>query len=162
MRGQDRLTTAALLAAALAGQACNAFRRSAPDGPSPVLSPHLVSVAVEYLQPRCQNVVSSCDGPVVFFGSWMRPGGEFNLAAVSGTFVWTGTATGVPVNFPPRDQPYLVRVFDPHLRDTANGGFTPLGLRVGSQIITQLYSPGTPQEAGFIYVDDNGVGHSPF
>jgi hypothetical protein len=55
-----------------------------------------------------------------------------------------------------------VRVFDPHLRDTVNGGATPVGLRVGSQIINRFYLPGTPEEGGLIYVDDNGVGHSPF
>ena len=53
-----------------------------------------------------------------------------------GTLTWTGTVTGVPANFPPRDEPYFVRVYDPHLVETASGGIAASRLLVGGQAIT--------------------------
>jgi hypothetical protein len=139
------------------------FDRAAPDGPTPVAISRGVLVTVEYVQPGlCLNSANRCADPVVFFGSWMRPGQELTLRPVAGTYGWTGTAAGVPVNFPPDQSPYLVRVFDPYLLDTASGGVTAARLRVGGQVLTDVDSPGTPVESGLVYIDDNGVGHNPF
>jgi hypothetical protein len=99
---------------------------------------------------------------VIFFGSWMKPGEEFALKGDPGGFIWRGIATGVPVNFPPRDQAHYVRVFDPHILDSPSGGVTAERLRVGGQILTVFDSEGTPRESGLIYVDENGTGHNPF
>jgi hypothetical protein len=54
-----------------------------------------------------------------------------------------------------------VRVFDPHLVQTPNGGVTAARLSIGGQAIYYYDSAGTPQESGLIYVDDNGVGRNP-
>ena len=153
------LFVAALLPVAWAG----CFHQTGPEDPSPVAVPALVSVRVEYRQIYgCLNVVSPCDGPVTFFGSWMPGGKQIVLTQVSGTAVWTGTVSGVPVNFPPVDQPYLVRVYDPYLRDYPTGGATADRLQVGGQALTQFYEHGTVTEFGLIYIDATGVGHSPF
>jgi len=159
----SRFGRGALLAGALGTGAC-LFESPAtgPGGPDPVALPRFVSVTIEYRQPSCFNVSASCDGSVFFWGSWMRPGNEFALRPQPGGFLWTGTATGVPVNFPPRDQPYLVRIFDPYLLETSTIGFTASRLRVGGQAIVWFDSPGTPEEVGLIYIDDNGQGRSPF
>jgi hypothetical protein len=149
----------ALLPIAL-GAGC--FHQTGPEDASPVAVPALVSIRIEYRQPYgCLNVASPCDGPVTFFGSWMPQGTQIVLSQVS-AFVWTGTATGVPVNFPPVDQPYLVRVYDPFLRDYPTGGATADRLQVGGQALTQFYEHGTFAEFGLIYIDATGVGHSPF
>jgi len=148
---------------ALLAGGCLEITKSVTEGPGPTPFPRLVSVKLEYRQPNaCFNVVAPCTGHVVFFASWMQPGGEVVLSQTPGTFVWTGTVTNVPVNFPPRDQPHLVRVFDPHLIETDTGGVTALRLVVGGQIITFFNEPGTTNENGVIYVDDNGVGRNPF
>ncbi len=76
--------------------------------------------------------------------------------------MWTGVASGVPVNWPPVDEPHLVRVFDPHLVDIADGRRDGARLAVGGQVLTQYDSPGTPQESALVYVDDDGVGRNPF
>ena len=91
------------------------------------------------------------------------PNGEaMFLARDPGTFIWRGTAQGVPVNFPPRDSPYLVRIYDPHLRDLPTGGITGERLQVGREALDHLDSYGTPQEAALVYIDENGLGHNPF
>jgi len=154
----------ALLAAAVLGPGCNAFRRIGPDDAPEVNPPRVVSVTVEYRQPNgCLNVVTTCDEPVVFFGSWMHPGQEFQLKADPGSFIWRGTARGVPVNFPPRDQPYLVRIFDPFLREGPGGGVTAQRLWVGGQLLDKFDTPaGAESESALLYVDENGIGHNPF
>ncbi len=91
----------------------------------------------------------------------MRPGQEIYLQDDPGSLVWTGTATNVPVNWPPNDEPHYVRVFDPHLVNTPTGGVTAARLLVGGQTIYFYDQPGTPKESGLIYVDDNGVGRNP-
>jgi len=123
----------------------------------------VTSVRVEYRQPNgCANATPvACDNLVVFFGSWMHPGQEIYLESDPGSHLWTGIAPGVPVNWPPVDQPHLVRVFDPHLVNTATGGVTAARLLVGGQALTQYDSPGTPRESGLVYVDDNGAGRNP-
>jgi hypothetical protein len=60
------------------------------------------------------------------------------------------------------EEPHLVRVFDPHLVDTETGGVTAARLVVGGQILDSFDQPGTPQESGRVYVDDNGAGRNPF
>ncbi len=153
------------LVAALAflGDGCLEITKSVTEGPPPVPSPRLVSVRVEYRQPNgCVNVSNPCNTRVVFFGSWMQPGGEVLLSESPGTYAWTGTIPNVPVNFPPREQPYLVRVFDPHLTETPTGGVTASRLVVGGQMITFFDQPGTTAESGVIFIDDNGIGRNPF
>src|SRR5262249_17733040 len=114
---------------AVASASC--FHQTGPEDPSPIELPIQVTVTVQYRQPNsCANTTDTCDTRVVFFGSWM-PNGTGVLLTRSTPFVWTGRVSGVPVNFPPRDQPYLVRVDDPHLRDTATGGVTADRLTVG-------------------------------
>jgi hypothetical protein len=154
---------AAALAAGVLGGACYDFHLTGPeDAPSPN-PPNLVSVTIEYRQPQgCVNSRTNCDDKVVFYGSWMRPGDEFNLQRDPGGYVWRGVAPGVPVNFPPRDLPHAVRVYDPHLLDQPNEGLTAERLRVGGQILTVIDSPGTTREAGLIYIDENGQGRNPF
>lgn len=161
MRRLARVITALALAGASGG--CWDFQPDPPEGPSALPTARVVSVTIEYRQPSvCANVVNPCDEDVFFYASWMRPGGEVRLQAVEGSYVWTGTAPAVPVNFPPRDAPHLVRVFDPHLWDTATGGRTAAGLVVGGQMISFIDRAGTSDEYGLIYVDDNGVGHNPY
>jgi hypothetical protein len=139
------------------------FQPDPPEGPSALAPTRTVSVRVEYRQPaHCENAEPvHCVDLVWFFGSWMHTGEEIHLEPVAGTLVWAGTAPGVPVNWPPTDEPHLVRVFDPHLKDTATGGVTAARLVVGGQLLTQYDQPGTPKESGVVYVDDNGVGRNP-
>ncbi len=164
MKKITRRGAPALVAAlAFLGDGCLEITKSVTEGPPPVPSPRLVSVRVEYRQPNgCVNVVNPCNTRVVFFGSWMQPGGEVLLSQNPGTYVWTGVVLNVPVNFPPREQPYLVRVFDPHLTETPTGGVTASRLVVGGQMITFFDQPGTTAESGVIFIDDNGIGRNPF
>jgi hypothetical protein len=157
-----RFRRTVVLAAALLAGGC-LFERAAPDGPTPVPVSRGVTVTIEYVQPGlCLNSGNRCADPVVFFGSWMRPGQELTLVPVPGTFTWTGRVPSVPVNFPPDQDPYLVRVFDPYLADTTSGGVTAARLRIGGQILVDVDAAGTPSESGLIYIDDNGIGHTPF
>jgi hypothetical protein len=155
-----RLAVAATL---LLTGGCYDFHLTGPeDAPSPN-PPSLVAVTIEYRQPNgCVNSVTNCDDQVVFFGSWMREGDEFALRRDPGGLIWRGVAIGVPVNFPPRDFPHAVRVFDPHIFDHPSGGVTAERLRVGGQILTVIDSPGTPRESGLIFIDENGQGRNPF
>ena len=157
-----RLRFVAVPALALAAGGCQENTQDVTGGPPPVQLPRTVSVKIEYRQPNgCANVPEHCNDRVVFFGSWMTEG--YNLLSLApGTYVWTGTVTNVPANFPPREQPYLVRVFDPHLVQSETGGVTALRLVVGGQMITFFDQPGTTSESGVIYVDDNGVGRNPY
>jgi hypothetical protein len=161
MDRQGRWIVLALLALA-APLGCD-FQPDPPEGPSALPAPTLANVRVEYRQPNgCANSSpAACENLVVFFGSWMQPGQEIYLTADPGSHVWTGIAPGVPVNWPPVEEPHLVRVFDPHLVDTPTGGVTGARLFVGGQILTQYDSPGTPQESALVFVDGNGVGRNP-
>jgi len=148
---------------ALGAAACFDFQPDPPAGPNPVSASRFVSVQVQYRQPAgCENASGSCAARVVFFGSWMRPGDEVLLDTPFGPNVWAGVIPNVPVNWPPDDQPHYVRVYDPHLQATASGGVTAARLSVGGQAIYFFDAPGTPQESGLIYVDDNGVGRNPY
>jgi len=158
-----RVSRLALLAAGLSLLSCNAFRRSGPDEAPTVSPPRSVSVTIEYTQVNeCVAGSPRCEDNVVFFGSWMQAGQEFFLKKDPGRFVWRGTATSVPVNFPPRGQPYFVRVYDPHLVGSPTEGVTAERLKVGGELITRFFSPGNASEAGMVFVDDSGQGHSPY
>jgi hypothetical protein len=164
-RGTARSWRAALLgAAALSALSCNAFKRTAgPEEAVPVNPPGTVSVTVEYDQvPECVAGSPRCEDNVVFFGSWMQPGEEFFLKKEPGRYVWRGTAPRVPVNFPPRGQPYLVRVYDPHIVSGPTEGVTADRLKVGGEALVRFYSPGNPSESGLVFIDQNGQGHTPF
>ena len=160
IRGGRRLGVVVLTGLALA--ACSEWEPDPNAGPSPLPSVRVVAVHVEYRQPNaCNNDPVHCDDRVVFFGSWMHPGDEVLLMMAPGTRQWSGVVPNVPVNFPPKDYPHLVRVFDPHLTQTATGGITAARLIVGDQPITVYDQPGTPNESGLIFIDENGEGHSP-
>jgi hypothetical protein len=153
----------AVAAALLVGSGCYDFHLTGPeDAPLPN-PPNLVPVTIEYRQPNgCVNSRTNCDDLVVFFASWMREGDEFPLRRDPGGHIWRGVAFGVPVNFPPRDDPHTVRVFDPHILDHPSGGVTAERLRVGGESLTVIDSPGTPRESGLIFIDENGQGRNPF
>jgi hypothetical protein len=152
-----------ILALGLSSAGCFDFRVPGPEDPTPVPLPRLVAVTIEYRQPNgCLGDLGHCDDNVVFFGSWMRPGGEFHLTPDAAHHVWTGTALAVPVNFPPRDTPYEVRIFDPYLEGGPSEGFTAQRLVIGGQLVEEIERPGSAGEHGLIYIDDNGFGRSPF
>jgi hypothetical protein len=160
MRRQGRRDVLALLVLA-AAVGCD-FQPDPPPGPTAVPPGRFVSVTVQYRQPAgCANSEGTCGARVVFFGSWMAPGQEVLLDTSTGPNFWTGVVANVPVNWPPTDTPHYVRIYDPHLKDTPTGGVTAARLLVGGQAIYNIDSPGTPQESGLIYVDDNGVGRNP-
>ena len=144
--------------------ACPDFQPDPPAGPTPITGgQRYATITVEYRQPQtCVNTLGRCQDHVVFFGSWMGRGDEVMLTTPAGPTFWTGVVENVPVNWPPRDEAHRVRVYDPHLQGTEIEGFTAARLVVGSQTIYFYDKAGTPNEAGLIYVDDNGVGHNPF
>jgi hypothetical protein len=152
----------AWLALAAAAAGCD-FQPDVVEGPAALPATRVVDVRIEYRQPQgCENASSvHCTDLVWFFGSWMHAGEEVPLTLAPGSYVWAGVAKGVPANWPPTNGPHLVRVFDPHLADTPTGGVTGARLTVGGQLLTQYDQPGTPQESGLVYVDDNGVGRNP-
>jgi len=157
----SRFGLGAVLLTALGG--CYNFHLAGPEDAPPVSPPGLVDVTIEYRQPQaCLNTPSRCDDLVVFYGSWMRQGQEIILTLDPGGFIWRGLARAVPVNFPPRDDPYFVRIFDPHLRDTETLGITAERLKVGGEPLKSFDAYGTPIESGLLFIDDNGVGHSPY
>src|SRR5258708_4101732 len=96
-------------------------------------------------------------------GAGCRRGGEESLLKREpGRSVWGGTAPRVPVNFPPRGEPYLVRIYDPHIVGGPTEGITADRLKVGGEALSRFYSPGNPYESGLVFIDQNGQGHSPF
>ena len=154
---------------ALTMVSCWDFQPDPVPGPSPVTATRFVDVQIEYRQPaHCANTQGTCDARVVFFGSWMRPksgdyaGDQVLLDTPFGPNFWTGVVHNVPVNWPPTDEPHLVRVYDPHLQDSATGGVTAARLTVGGQVLTFYQDTGTTSESGLVYVDDGGVGHNPY
>lgn len=142
--------------------ACYNFHQTGPEDAPTVSMPRLVSVAVEYRQPNgCVNTVTPCDEPVVFFGSWMQ-GAGFRLTRDSGSFVWRGVAQAVPVNFPPRDAPYKVWVFDPFMRESPAEGTQADRLKVGGEALIRLDGGGGREQHALVYIDENGQGHNPY
>ena len=104
---------------------CYDFHLTGPEDAPEVSTPRLVSVVIEYRQPNgCLSApATNCNDSVVFFGSWMQRGAEFELKRDPGTFTWTGVARNMPINFPPRDEPYTVRIYDPYLLQSCTAGF---------------------------------------
>jgi hypothetical protein len=148
-----------LLLAAVSAAAC--FRLVGPEEPEPVTSPQLVPVSIEYRQPvGCNAPDLLCGGPVIFFASWTREGGEFALERIGDTNIWRGVAQSVPVNYPPRDDPYRVRVFDPFLLQDDLEGVTANRLRVGGELLTRLSDVGDEDESALVYIDEDGRGHN--
>jgi hypothetical protein len=137
---------------------------SGPTSASQVPLPLTVSVTIEYIQPFfCANTTARrCRDGVGFSASWMTAGNGLQMVPDPSNHVWRAVAVDVPVNFPPSGQPYSVRVFDPYLEATPSQGFTVVNLTIGRQPIVDVANPGTPAVQGFLYVDANGFGHSPF
>jgi hypothetical protein len=159
-----------LLGVSLISVGCYDFHVTGPEDPPPVVRPTLVDVTVEYRQPNQCFASDRCDDNVVFLASWLPTqinpqgqvsGGFMFLSRVS-AFVWRGVAHDVPVNYPPKDDAHVVAIYDPHLRDTATGGRAAARLQVGREALTVFLDPGTPNEAAFVYIDENGFGHNPF
>jgi hypothetical protein len=153
-------TGAAILTASVLG--CYNFHKTGPEDPASVSPPQLVSVTVEYRQPNgCVNTATSCDEPVVFFGSWMQ-GAGFRLTRDPGSFVWRGVAQAVPVNYPPTDSPYKVWVFDPFMRESPAQGTQADRLKVGGETLVRLDGGGGREQHALVYIDANGQGHNPY
>jgi hypothetical protein len=151
----------ALLAAAAVSSGC--WSLYAPDNAPEVVGPREVSVTVTYRQPQgCLNVATPCDEPVIFFGSWMHPGQEFRLTPDPNSYIWRGIARNVPVNYPPKDQPHLVRIYDPFLREGPGSGVTAQRLWVGGELLDEFDKPGGVDESALVFIDDSGTGHNPF
>jgi hypothetical protein len=149
--------------AALLGGGCYDFHLFGPEDAPPVSPPRLVSVTVEYRQPNgCINERAACNTPVYFFGTWMRPGGQFALTPDPNGYIWRGVAEQVPVNYPPRGTPYEVRILDPYLLESPTDGFTAERLKVGGEAVTRIESPGGRNEHGLVYIDENGQGRNAF
>jgi hypothetical protein len=151
----------ALSLIALAGAGC--FRLVGPEDPDPVETPRLVPVRIEYRQPiGCTGSSQVCDAPVIFFASWKQEGGEFALQRVGDTNIWVGVAESVPVNYPPRDEAYAVRVFDPFLVAERLGGITANRITVGGELLVSFSNVGDIDESALVYIDEDGKGHNAF
>jgi hypothetical protein len=150
--------------AALTSTGCYDFHLAGPEDPPDLVTPRLVTVRVEYRQvPGCAGG-GRCDDKVVFFGSWMRPGTEFALTPEPGNYVWRGVAYGVPVNYPPKEnpEPYKVRIYDPHLLATPSEGFTAERMVVGGEALWKIEESGRPEVHALVYIDDDGFGHNAY
>jgi hypothetical protein len=162
MQPRARFRLAGVAVAGLLTASCFNFH-SVGTEPDPYSPPSLVSVTIEYHQPpECLAAADRCDGKVVFWGSWMVPGGEFSLAKDTGGHIWRGVAYAVPVNFPPRGDPYGVRVVDPYLYDSGSAGMTAERLAVGGEVLRWRTGEGTLDAHGLVYIDSNGQGRNPF
>lgn len=153
----------ALLAPLLLLTGCYDFHKTGALNPDPLPVPAVATVQIEYVQPTgCVATVGHCWDLVVFFGSWMRAGGEVALTPSADHHVWTGVVTGVPVNFPPSGSPYAVRIYDPFLQQDAAVRYTGQRLRVGGQVLDRIDQPGGHDENALVYIDDIGKGHNPY
>ncbi len=153
----------ALIVAAFALTGCPDLHLEGPEDPSPVDLPDRVTVTIEYEQPAgCISTTVNCQDLVIFLGSWMPPGGQIFLSPDADRRFWTARIPGVPVNYPPRGNPYQVRVYDPHLQESTTVRYTGRRLRVGSETLTQIRFPGSHDESALVYVDSTGLGHNPF
>jgi hypothetical protein len=151
------------LGAAGLGLACYDFHLTGPEDPPSVATPGYVSVTVEYRQPNgCLNTTTPCGGAVVFLGSWMPPGTDIPLTRDAGSLIWRGVAHGVPVNWPPRDTPYMVRIFDPYLRESLSRGWSSDRIVVGGEPLVRWDGGGGPDQHALVYVDQDGRGHNPY
>jgi len=165
LKDMRRLMPRLLLAGGLLSAGCSEwFHETGPEDPDPVIKPTLVTVTVEYRQGNICYSSSHCEDNVAFLASWLPTGQGILLSRVS-TFAWQARIPNVPVNFPPKDDPYVVAVYDPFLRDTSYGGITAGRLVVGGQNLTDFVTVqdtnGVPHESAFVYIDDHGAGHNP-
>ena len=159
----QKLAFSAIIAVALALTGCPDLHLEGPEDPSPLPIPERATVTIEYEQPPgCISPTVNCEDLVVFLGSWMPPGGQIFLTPDGQRRFWTARIDGVPVNYPPRGDPYEVRVYDPHLQESSTFRYTGRRLRVGSETLTQIRRPGSHDEAALVYVDSTGLGHNPF
>jgi hypothetical protein len=156
-----RRLLASIVVVSLAG--CYDFHLTGPEDAPAVSGPGFVSVAIEYRQPNgCLGPHPDCDQPVIFSASWMRPGAEFRLTREPGGYVWRGVAHNVPVNYPPRDDPYAVRVFDPHLLLSCAEGYSADRISVGGEALTRWDGGGCRDQHALVYIDQNGRGRNPY
>jgi hypothetical protein len=134
-----------------------------PTGPAVVPFPTTVTVRVEYTQPNgCVSTTVPCADLVSFYGSWMQPGKQIFLTPDASHHVWTGSVSAVPVNFPPSGAPFEVRIYDPFLQSDAVTRYTGRRLKIGTQELTRIETPGGHDEHALVFVDDTGQGHNPF
>jgi len=134
-----------------------------PTGPDAIPVPATTTIEVEYTQPNgCISTAVNCEDLVIFLGSWMQPGAQIFLARDASHHVWTGSVTGVPVNFPPSGQPFEVRIYDPFLQTDRATRYTARRLKIGTQMMTQIEAPGAHDEHALVFVDSTGQGHNPF
>ena len=162
-RPAGALRVLASLTGALLLTGCYDFHKTGAQNPDPLPVPTVVTVQIEYVQPNgCVATVAHCSDLVVFFGSWMRAGGEVPLTPSGDHHVWTGAVTGVPVNFPPSGPPYSVRVYDPFLQQSAVVRYTGQRLTVGGQLLSRIDQPGGHDENALVYIDEIGKGHNPY
>jgi hypothetical protein len=153
---------ALLIAAAVLSAGCPDAHLTGPEDPSPLPLPGRTVVSIEYEQPPgCISPVVNCQDLVVLVASWMPPGGQIFLTPDATRRFWTARIGEVPVNFPPRGDPYEVRIYDPHLQETAATRYTGQRLRVGGETLTRIQEPGSRDEAALVYVDSTGQGHNP-
>jgi hypothetical protein len=152
----------AVLVAALAMGGCPDLHLEGPEDPTPLPIPERATVTVEYEQPAgCISTTVNCQDLVIFLGSWMAPGGQVFLSPDASRRFWTARISDVPVNYPPHGEPYEVRVYDPHLQESAITRYTGHRLRVGSESLTEIRRPGAHDEAAIVFVDSIGQGHNP-
>ncbi len=116
------------------------------------------------MQPNgCVATVGHCSDLVVFFGSWMRAGGEVPLTPSGDHHVWTGVVTGVPGELPAVREPLrgadLRSVPPAERRPFATPGER---LTVGGQLLDRIDQPGGHDENALVYIDDIGKGHNPY
>lgn len=157
----SRIALLTLLTAAGLSFGCYEFHLVGPEDPTPITPPQAVSVTVEYRQPHlCPTDSTDCQSAVLFSGSWMDRAAAFSLVRVGTTEFWRGTAYGVPVNYPPRDAPYSVQIFDPLLRHEPSEGRTAQRLVIGGESLRSGSGEDTPNARGLVYVDANGRGHN--
>lgn len=134
-----------------------------PSGPDAIPVPATTTVEVEYTQPNgCVSTTVNCQDLVIFLGSWMQPGGQIFLTPNASHHVWTGSVSGVPVNFPPSGEPFEVRIYDPFLQTDQATRYTARRLKIGTQMLTQIEAPGAHDEHALVFVDSTGQGHNPF
>jgi hypothetical protein len=164
LKDMQPLAPRLLLAGILLWAGCDSFHKTGPEDPDPVIRPMLVEVTVEYRQGNICYSSSHCEDNVAFLASWLPTGQGVLLQRVS-TFAWQARIPNVPVNYPPKDDPYVVAVYDPFLRDTGYGGVTAGRLIVGGQNLTDFVTvqdtQGVSHESAFVYIDENGKGHNP-
>ena len=157
-----KLSTSAVIVAALSFAGCPDLHLEGPEDPSPLPIPERATITIEYEQPAgCISTEVNCQDLVIFLGSWMAPGGQIFLTPDTPRRFWTARIPNVPVNYPPHGEPYEVRVYDPHLQESAEIRYTGRRLRVGGESLTVIRRPGSRDEAAVVFVDSTGQGHNP-